>query len=315
MHVGAITGVASGSPFDPASPQAGAIRDLFTSALLICGAVFLVVTCLLGYCVVRFRAKDDEEPEQIAGNTRLEIAWTIAPVLIVSWLLALTVRAMGTSDPPIDRDPDVTIIAHQWWWEARYPSGVITANEIHVPVGRPLVVRLESSDVIHDFWVPELGRKLDATPGRTGNIWLEADRPGTYAGACAEYCGAQHAWMRILVVAETAAEFAQWQSHQLAAAPVAIEGSAARGAATFRSMTCVSCHAISGGTENARVAPDLTHIAARTTIGAGALPNTPAALAQWLHNPQEIKPGCHMPDAQLTDAQVSDLVAYLETLR
>jgi heme/copper-type cytochrome/quinol oxidase subunit 2 len=180
LMAGAITGVAYASPFDPASPQASAIRDLFASALVLCGAVFLLVTCLIAYCAVRFRARGAREPQQVEGNKRLEIAWTLAPILALVWRLSLTVRAMGASDPPIDRDPDVTIIGHQWWWEARYPSGVVTASEIHVPTGKALVVRLESSDVIHDFWVPELGRKNDAIPGRTGNIWLQADRPGEY---------------------------------------------------------------------------------------------------------------------------------------
>jgi cytochrome c oxidase subunit 2 len=311
----ASTGVASGSPFDPVSPQAAAIRDLFASALLICGGVLLLVACLVAYCVVRFRATGERDPEQVEGNRRLEIAWTIAPILILIWLLVLTGRTMSAADPPVDRDPDVTIIAHQWWWEARYPSGAVAANEIHIPTGKALVVRLKSSDVVHDFWVPELGRKMDAIPGRTGNIWLEADRPGTYAGACAEYCGAEHAWMRILVVAETPEAFAEWERHQLTPAQSTTDDTSTRGAATFRSMTCPSCHAIGGTGATARFAPDLTHLAARTTLGAGVLPNTPAALSKWLRDPQEIKPGCHMPNAQLTDAQVSDLVAYFETLR
>jgi cytochrome c oxidase subunit II len=315
VRAGAFTIVSGGSPFDPVSPQATAIRELFTSALLICGAVFLLVTCLVAYCVVRFRASGGGEPEQVEGHTRLEIAWTIAPIVILIWLLFLTARAMSASDPPIDRDPDVTIIGHQWWWEARYPSGAVAANEIHIPTEKALVVRLESSDVVHDFWVPELGRKMDATPGRPGAIWLEADQPGSYVGTCAEYCGVEHAWMRILVVAESPEKFAEWERHQLAPAPRPTEPSAMRGAATFRSMTCVKCHSLGGGGDNPRFAPDLTHVASRTTIGAGVLPNTPADLTHWLQDPQGIKPGCHMPDAQLTDAQVADLVAYFETLQ
>ena len=311
----ALADTAWSSPFGPASPQAAAIRDLFTTALFICGAIFVLVACLVGYCVIRFRADGVRQPEPIEGNTRLEIAWTIGPVLILAWLLVLTVHAMNTSDPPIDRDPDVTIIGHQWWWEARYPSGATTANEIHIPTGKALVVRLESTDVIHDFWVPALGRKMDATPGRTQSIWIEADQPGTYSGACAEYCGAQHAWMRIAVVAETPDAFAQWQRRQLALARAPTEAPAVRGAATFSAMSCVTCHAIGGTAATARFAPDLTHLATRTTLGAGVLSNTPADLARWLHDPQEIKAGCHMPNAQLTDAQVADLVAYFETLR
>ncbi|MGD0674406.1 MAG: cytochrome c oxidase subunit II [Polyangiaceae bacterium] len=314
MKADAFEGIAFG-PFNPQSPQAAAIADLFASALFICLAVFLLVAVLVFYCVIRFRSNRTREPQQAEGHRGLEIGWTIAPVLILAWLLVLTVRAMNVSDPTIDRDPDVLIIAHQWWWEARYPSGAITANEIHIPVGQPLVVRLESADVVHDFWVPELGRKMDATPGRPTSLWMQADRPGVYAGTCAEFCGVQHAWMRILVVAETPERFADWERHQLAPAIPPNEERASRGATLFGAMTCVTCHAIGGTGENARFAPDLTHLAERTTLGAGVSANTPAALTRWLENPQEIKVGCHMPNAQLTEAQVDDLVAYFETLR
>jgi cytochrome c oxidase subunit 2 len=306
-------GVAIG-PFEPRSPQATAIAHLFESALLICGAVFLLVAVLVVYCVFRFRANGATEPRQVAGNTRLEIAWTVAPVLVLTWLLVLTSRAMSASDPPVDRDADVTIIGHQWWWEARYPSGIVTANEIHIPTGKALVVRLESADVVHDFWVPELGRKMDATPGRAGSLWIEADQSGTYAGACAEYCGLEHAWMRILVVAETPANFAEWQRHELAPPRPPSGELALHGAALFGAMTCIKCHSI-GGISSARFAPDLTHLAERSTLGAGVFANTPADLSRWLTDPQAIKAGCHMPNAQLTDTQVRAFVAYFETLR
>ena len=315
MSAGAFTESAMRSPFDPVSRRRRARSAICSRARSSSAArSSSSSTCLVVYCVLRFRASGARESEQVEGNTRLEIAWTIAPILILVWLLVLTVRAMNASDPPIDRDPDVTIIGHQWWWEARYPSGAVTANEIHIPTGKPLVVRLEASDVIHDFWVPELGRKIDATPGRPTSIWLQADHPGTYAGTCAEYCGTQHAWMRILVVAEAPEAFAEWERHQLAPAPLPTEAAATRGATTFNAMTCVRCHAI-GSAPDARFAPDLTHLASRTTLGAGAIPNTPTDLTHWLQDPQGIKTGCHMPNAQLTDAQVADLVAYFETLR
>lgn len=301
--------------FDPHSPQASAINGLLTSALLLCGGVFLLVTVLVFYCVFRFRARDGRAPSQVEGNAPLEIAWTVTPVALLAGLLVLTVRAMNASDPPIDRDPDVTIIGHQWWWEARYPSGAITANEIHLPTGKALVVRLESADVVHDFWVPALGRKMDATPGRPTSIWLQADEAGTYTGTCAEYCGAQHAWMRILVVADTPARFADWERHQLDAPPRAASEAAVQGASLFAAMTCAKCHAIGGGADGARFAPDLTHLAGRSTLGAGVLANTPANLTRWLLDPQDVKPLCHMPNAQLTEAQAAALVAYFETLR
>jgi cytochrome c oxidase subunit 2 len=303
------------SAWDPVSPQAIAIRDLFTTSLLVCAAIFALVTVLILYCTVRFRSAGAPEPVQVEGHKGLEIAWTAAPILVLIWLLVLTARAMDVSDPPVDREPDVTVIGHQWWWEARYPSGVVTANEVHIPTGKALVVRLESADVIHDFWVPGLGRKMDAVPGRPTSIWLEADQPGNYGGTCAEYCGAQHAWMRILVIAETPEEFSEWQRHQLSPAATATEVAVARGAATFNSMTCVKCHAIGSAGKSAPFAPDLTHLATRATLGAGVLENTPANLALWLRDPQQFKEGSHMPDAQLSESQVADLVAYFETLR
>jgi cytochrome c oxidase subunit 2 len=322
--VGELAGIVGRSPFTPHSPQAAAIANLFAEALVICGGVFLLVTVLVVICVVRFPARGGPEPVQVEGNTRLEIGWTLAPVLVLIGLLVLTVGAMNASDPPIDRDPDVTIIGHQWWWEARYPSGVVTANEIHIPTGKPLVFRLEAADVTHDFWVPELGRKIDATPGHPTNIWLQADEAGTYTGTCAEYCGVQHAWMRILVVAEAPDAFKAWERRQLAPARRAgasTSGSgpdalASRGAALFASMACISCHHIGGakGDTQARFAPDLTHFAGRATLGAGILANNPRNLAAWLKDPQAIKTGCHMPNTQLSDAQTAELVAYMGTL-
>ena len=310
------------NPFTPHSPQAAAIASLFEETLAICGAVFLLVAVLVGLCVVRFRARGGADPKQVEGHTRLEIAWTIAPVLVLAAILFLTVGAMNASDPPVDREPDVTIVGHQWWWEVKYPSGAVTANEIHIPTGKPLVFRLESADVTHDFWVPELGRKMDATPGHPMSIWLEADEPGTYMGTCAEYCGVQHAWMRILVVAESPETFAAWERHELALAAEPTGDGAARGEALFGSMSCVGCHRVGGAkadgiadTARARFAPDLTHLAERATLGAGILANSPTNLALWLKDPQAIKTGCHMPNAQLTKAQTADLVAYFETLR
>jgi cytochrome c oxidase subunit 2 len=310
------------SPFTPHSPQAAAIASLFEDTLAICGVVFLLVAVLVAIAVVRFRGRGGAEPAQVEGHTRLEIAWTIAPVLVLASILFLTVGAMNASDPPTDREPDVTIVGHQWWWEVKYPSGAVTANEIHIPTGKALVFRLESADVTHDFWVPELGRKMDATPGHPTSIWLEADEPGTYTGTCAEYCGVQHAWMRILVVAESPEAFDLWQQHELTeAAPPMGEG-ARRGEALFSSMSCVGCHRIGGAhtlaipdAAGARFAPDLTHLAERATLGAGILVNTPTNLGLWLKDPQAVKNGCHMPNAQLTKAQTADLVAYFETLR
>src|SRR5579883_109032 len=187
-----MNGGPTGATFDPHSPEARAISSLFGQTLMVCAAIGVVVAVLVGWCVVRYRARaGDAEPSQVHGHRWLEIGWTLVPLVIVVWLFGQTASAMGTSDPPPDREPDLVVVGHQWWWEARYPSGVVTANEIHVPAGKELIVRVESADVIHDFWVPQLGRKVDATPGRPVFVRLEADAPGTYLGACAEYCGTQ----------------------------------------------------------------------------------------------------------------------------
>jgi cytochrome c oxidase subunit II len=308
--------------FDPHAPEARAISSLFGETLILCAVIGAIVAGLVGYCIFRFRARSgDAEPTQVHGNRRLEVLWAVIPLGIVVWLFVLTANAMTVADAPVDRAPDLVVTAHQWWWEARYAQGAVTANEIHIPVGKQLLVGIESADVIHDFWVPQLGRKLDAIPGHPGAIWIEADAPGRYLGACAEFCGAEHAWMRIVVVAESQADFDAWQAHEQQPPqsppnqPNQIDEAASRGAKLFNDRTCVTCHALAHTGHEPRIAPSLTHLAERETLGAGVLPNTPAELAHWLRDPQGVKPGCHMPDLQLTDAEVTDLVAYLETLR
>jgi cytochrome c oxidase subunit 2 len=191
----------------------------------------------------------------------------------------------------------------------------VTANEIHIPTGKPLVVAVQSADVIHDFWVPDLARKIDAVPGRTSTIWMQADDPGSYVGACAEYCGAQHAWMRILVVAEPEAQYSAWEHRMLESAPPPTSEEASRGAHLFTQMTCLRCHAIRGNGEGGQAGPDLTHLQGRTTLGAGVMQNTPSELGRWLKDPQDVKEGSHMPNVQLTDPQIADFVAYFETLQ
>jgi cytochrome c oxidase subunit 2 len=223
---------------------------------------------------------------------------------------------MRAVDPPHgDREPDLVIIGHQWWWEIRYPeSGVMTANEVHIPVGKKFLARLESIDVVHDFWVPELGRKIDLVPGHPNYMWLVAGEEGVYIGACAEFCGDQHANMRIRVVAESEEEFEQWQEEQLAVPRTPERGIAGDGARLFQTKACMNCHTIRGTAAAARVGPDLTHIADRATIGAGVLTNTPENLAKWLANPQKYKQGSYMPNMKLSDSEVRSIVAYLEAL-
>ena len=300
----------------PASPQADALARLFVVTLFVCAVILVIVSALVLLCIVRFRRKEgDKEPKQIAGNEKLEISWTAASILILVGLFTLTVRAMRIADPAPDRTPDLTVIGHQWWWEVRYPDGTVAANEIHIPVQSNLLVKLEAADVIHDFWVPQLGRKMDMVPGHPNFVWISANTPGEYLGACAEYCGAEHAWMRIQVNAQTAAEYEKWLGRQRQAPPAPLSPAEKRGLQVFREKTCINCHTIKGVDPETSVAPDLTHFAGRGTIGAGVLKNTPAELRFWLSNPQKAKPACHMPNFQLTTDEVNGLAVYLETLK
>ena len=303
---------------DPQSPQARAIYDLGIVSTIIFVLIFVAVAGAIVYAIFRFRAREGEpDPDQFAGSERVEIIWTAIPFLIVVFLFVMTLRGMNRADPPPAPSPDLVVTGHQFWWEAQYPaSGAITANEIHIPIGKPLSVRLDSKDVLHEFWVPELARKMTTVPGQLNHIWLQADKPGVYIGTCSEFCGTQHAWMRILVIAEEPSKFEEWQRAQLRPGQAATTDAAAKGLALFQASTCINCHAIRGVTgADAHVAPDLTHVASRRQLAAGILENTPANMRRWLKNPQHIKPGALMPDFNFTDQQLDQLGAYLETLQ
>ena len=306
------------SVLTPGAPQARDISNLFVATLLIAAAIFGLVIGLLIYAIVRYRARPDQpDPEPAFGRVPLEVAWTAAPAALLAVMFVITLVTMRSTMPSnAQGGPDLVVVGHQWWWEVRYPhTGAVTANEIHLPIGRRLLVELDSGDVIHNFWLPELNGKMQMVPGQRNYIWLQADRPGVYGGACSEFCGVEHAWMRLRAVAEPPARFAAWQAAQVRAARPATGPDAVAGARLFLQLTCVSCHAIPGSGANARVGPDLSHLGSRATLGAGVLSNTPANLARWLRNPQEVKPGNHMPNLYLSDAQVRALTAYLGSLR
>jgi cytochrome c oxidase subunit II len=308
----------SSNALDPQSPFTRAIYDLGIVSTIILGLIFVIVAGGIVYAIVRFRTRPGQaDPKQIAGNNKVEITWTIIPFLIVVLLFALTIQAMNRADPPPSPSADLVVTGHQFWWQADYPaSGVVTANEIHIPAGKPLSVRLESKDVLHEFWVPKLTRKMTNVPGQPNHIWLQADKPGTYIGQCSEFCGTQHAWMRIVVVAEEPAQFEQWQQTQLRPAQAPTSSVTTKGLELFRTSTCINCHAINGvAGANSRVAPDLTHVASRRQLGAGILENTPANMHSWLKNPQHIKPGALMPNFFFTDEQLDQLSEYLSTLQ
>lgn len=309
----------SSSPFNPVSPQEQVISHLFITLLVILAAIFVLVVWLVTYNSIRYRHREGAgEPEQKTGLKWLEILWTALPVLLLAVIFVLTVQAMRHADPATpQRTPDIVLIGHQWWWEVRYPqAGVITANEIHLPAGEAQLIELRAADVIHDFWVPQVGRKMDMIPGHPNRMWLDVTRPGTYLGACAEFCGAEHAWMRLRVLAQPPDQFRNWLRQQKQVPTQSLSGPPAQGRRLYQQYTCGNCHAIQGTPQNqAQVAPDLTHLASRETLGAGVLRNSPQNLADWMRNPQAIKPACSMPNFHLNRQQVQELVAYLETLR
>jgi cytochrome c oxidase subunit 2 len=232
-------------------------------------------------------------------------------LVIVTVLFIATVRIMASIDAPLapTQPPDLVITGHQWWWEARYPNGATTANEIHIPAGRRLLARIESADVIHDFWVPQLARKMDAVPGRPSYLWLEADTPGLYPGACSEFCGKQHAWMRFQVVAESDAGFSAWVSRQ--ATPTSGEPEGSR---IFQQQKCGDCHTVSSTDSRSLIGPPLAHISGRRLLG-GEIPNNAANLTRWIVEPQSIKPGNRMPNPRLSSSDSRLLTTYLESLQ
>jgi len=307
------------SIFDPHSPPAYSIHTLSVLVLGITAAIFVIVAGLLTYSIVRFRARpgdEDREPPQVYGSNQIELAWTVVPTLIVFVLFLVTTRtliAIENAVPP-ENALHVRVIGHQWWWEFRYPEqGVVTANELHVPLGRPTFLTLESADVVHSFWIPQLNGKTDVIPNRVNRMWFEPSVAGTYLGQCAEYCGTQHARMMLRVVAHDPAEFETWVAGQRE--PAAAVASATTGRDLFQSVACMNCHRIGGTVADGAFGPDLTHLMTRETIAAGAAPNTADALHAWITNPDTIKPGALMPAMKLADNDVKEIVAYLTTLK
>ncbi|MCE9555232.1 MAG: cytochrome c oxidase subunit II [Planctomycetes bacterium] len=313
------------SVFDTVSPPADSIRDLFYLVTAITGVILLLVGGMLIYCIIRFRQRksDRGEPPQLYGSQPIELAWTVAPLLTVFVLLMVVIRTVAdTRRPEIKKDAEpvrVRVIGHRWWWEYQYPDypGLTTANELHVPGSakdrpRPVHLELESADVVHSYWVPRLAGKTDLIPGHKNMMWFQTEQEGVYRGQCAEYCGTQHANMLIRVVVDSPDTFKTWAAHQ--AAPQQVDPQFAAGLKVFMERTCVNCHAIRGTEAKGTVGPDLTHLATRKTLAAGAIDNTPEKLAGWLRDPQTDKPGCDMPSLRLTEKEIQDLVGFLGSL-
>ena len=276
----------------------------------------VVVLALIAWILLRYRQRPGEPlPRQVRGHSTLEIAWTIAPALVVLVIAVPTIQVVfRTQAPARPQALQIEIVGKQWWWEYRYPElGVVTANEVHVPAGRPVALTLVGWDVIHSFWVPQIAAKRDVVPGRVERIAFTADTPGTYWGQCAEFCGTSHANMLLRMMVDAPDDFERWVQAQLVT-PGEPSGLAADGKAVYTTHACVGCHTIRGVSTGV-LGPNLTHFGSRTTLAAGLRPNTPQNLITWLKDPQAVKPGAKMPDLGLTDEQARALAAYLLSLK
>jgi cytochrome c oxidase subunit 2 len=307
----------------PASPQALVLDRLGDLMYGISGVVFVLVVAALLVAAFRRRGAG-EDVEDPARERRMVTAVGVAAAATVATLLAVMLLSFGTGRRLAATPPagalQVRVTGHQWWWEVEYRDSLpqdwaFTANEIHVPVGRPVVFELRASDVIHSFWVPNLGVKRDMIPGDETSVWFQADTAGVYRGQCAEFCGHQHAKMAFVIVAEPPERFATWLERQRDTARTPADSVAARGQEVFLASTCVMCHTVSGTPAGSRIGPNLTHLAGRRTIAAGSLPNTRGNLAGWIVDPQRIKPGVRMPPNALAPDDLQALLAYLESLK
>lgn len=322
------------SILEPVSPPGESIRRLLYFVLAVVGVIFLLVEGVLIYSLLRFRRGKGEgdaaEPPQIYGSAPIEIAWTVAPTLVVFLLLLLIIRTVNevratVPEPaPGDGALHVTVIGRQWWWEYVYTAydgermEVFVANELHVPAGsdgvaRPVYLTLQSDDVCHSFWVPRLAGKTDLIPGKTNTLWFQTSQPGLYLGQCAEYCGTQHAKMLLRVYVDPPDEFRAWLDNQRK--PAVDDPSVRAGREAFLAQSCVNCHRVRGTPAAGTYAPDLTHLASRQTLASGIIANERENLRRWVADPQRIKAGCLMPAFGLSQRQVDQITDYLLTLR
>lgn len=300
---------------EAAGPHNERILDVYALVWYGSIVVFFLVEGLLIFSIFKFRGEPKTahgRPVPVHGNNRLEIIWTVIPAIILAIIAVPTLQVISDlSEAPGDDDMVINVIGHQFFWEFQYPDlGVNTTNEMHIPVGQRVQINLDSADVIHSFWVPQLAGKTDAIPGDDNSMWLEADAPGTYLGQCAEFCGLAHYQMLMTVVADNQQDFDAWVAEELAPPPA--EGDPAEGLAIVESQ-CAACHMVEGTSAQGQVGPALTGFASREQI-AGVIENTPENLAAWLEDPPAIKPGTGMPDLPLSEADILNLVAYLETL-
>lgn len=309
---------------NPEGPVAKQQHNLFLPVFIIAGVIGAIVMALILIAIIRFReSKNTAEPVQVHGNTRLELGWTLAPAILLAAISVPTVATIfSLAEEP--KGPDVVrvkVIGHQWWWEYQYDTKpqIKTATELVIPTGKKVFLTVTSVDVIHSFWVPKLGGKQDAVPNRDNFMTIEATKPGTYHGQCAEFCALSHANMRLRVVAKTPADYAAWVKAQQAPAVVPTEGLAAAGADAFRGFnggTCIACHTVRG-VEGAggQIGPDLTHFASREEFAGAILKMNEQDLTAWLRNPPGLKPGSKMRNYQIPEDTIRALVAFLLSLK
>ncbi len=325
LLVSACGGEYTQSALVPRSDFARNLDALFRGIFWWALAVFILVEGALVVAVLRFRERPGaDKPKPVHGNTLLEITWTLAPAIVLILIAIPTIRSIWLVDrPPTAEAMVVEAIGHQWWWEFRYPElGVVTANEMHLPVGRTVDVRLRSADVIHSFWFPQMGGKRDVIPGHETFLWFTPDSTGLYTGQCAEFCGIAHALMKMELVVEEPAAFETWVESMRAevALPAAGDSTEAgalmtAGSQAFMSGGCIACHTIAGTLAQGVLGPDLTHVGGRRTIAAGILENSPEEMARWIRDPQAIKTGVLMPTMGLSEEQIQTIVAYLQGLK
>jgi len=312
--------VAPQTTLEPKGPIARQIDNLIDPVFIVAGVVFVLVQALVVIAVLKFRDRGQEEPEQIHGNTALEIGWTLVPAVILLLIAVPTIKTIFDLSRPAEASDtlEVTVTGHQFWWEYLYEdSGVLSANELVIPTGRPVELTLKSVDVIHSYWIPALAGKTDVIPGRVNRMTVVADEPGEYPGQCTEYCGASHANMRNVARALDAADFEEWLAAQQRGPATPAEGSAAaEGLEVYGNRGCAGCHTITGVSEG-KVGPNLTHFADRGTFAGSIFENNGENLTRWLTDPQAAKPGNQMviPGVPLTPEEIEQLIAYLEMLK
>jgi cytochrome c oxidase subunit II len=320
------------SAIDPSGPQAGRIATVLWFFIWLLTAIFVIVMASTLWTLMRRNRPVDEEALEATHTpsdqterrlTRVVTAATVATVLILFVLLGVSVftgKAIASLGKSTKNGMVIELTGNQWWWQVQYdnpdPSRVlVTANEIHIPVGRPVLILGKSNDVIHSFWVPNLHGKRDLIPSRTTTEWIQADHPGTFRGQCAEFCGLQHAHMILWVIAEPEAKFDAWLDEELQPAIAPPDPTKQRGQQVFLNNACQYCHTIRGTTAAGQVAPDLTHFGSRRGIAANTLPNSMGNLGGWIVDPQSIKPGNHMATIALRSEDLQPLLEYLESLK